>query len=183
MSVLVTTLVAVLLALWALALYNRLVRLKNQVRNAWSQIDVQLKRRHDLIPALVDTIRSAMNFEKETLEAVVAARQRAVAAKGPVDAARKERVLTESLGRCMAVVEGYPQLTTNQNVRELQAQLARVEGDIASARETYNTTATAYNTSVDVVPNNIVAGLGSFPKAELFQASDNERMVPRATSS
>jgi LemA protein len=181
MSVLVTTLVVVLLALWALAAYNRLVRLKNQVRKAWSQIDVQLKRRHDLIPALVDTVRGAMGFEKDTLEAVVAARQRAAAAKGPADAARKEQALSESLGRFMAVVERYPQLTTNQNVRELQAQLARVEGDIASAREAYNTTATTYNTSVDVVPNNIVAGLGSFPQAELFQVADNERAVPRAT--
>jgi len=181
MSVLVTTLVVVLLALWALAAYNRLVRLKNQVRNAWSRIDVQLKRRHDLIPALVDTVGGAMSFEKDTLEAVVAARQRAAAAKGPVDAAGKERALSESLRRLRAVVEGYPQLTANQNVRELQAQLAGVEADIARARDAYNTTATAYNTSVEVVPNNIVAGLGSFPKAELFQVSDNERAVPRPT--
>ena len=181
MSVLVTTLVVVLLALWALAAYNRLVRLQNQVRNAWSQIGGQLKRRHDLIPALLETVSGALSFEKETLEGVVAARQRAVAAKGPVDAAGKEQALSDSLVRLIAVVEGYPQLTTDEHVRELQAQLGGIEGDIASARKAYNATAKAYNTALHVVPNNIVASLGSFPKAELFQASDGERAVPRAT--
>ena len=181
MSVFVTTVVVVLLALWVLAAYNRLVRLKNQVRNAWGQIDVQLKRRHDLIPALVETVSGAMSFEKDTLDAVVSARQRAAAAKGPLDAAKKEQALGESLGRISGVVEQYPQLTANQNVRELQAQLTSVEREIARTRDAYNATATAYNTSLDVVPNNFVSALGSFPKAELFQVSIVERAVPRAT--
>ena len=182
MSVLVTIAVVLVLALWGVAVYNRLVRLQNQVRNAWGQIDVQLKRRRDLIPSLVETVKGAMSFEQEALTAVVAARERAATARGPVDAAKKEGVLAESLDRFFAVVESYPQLTANQNVRDLQGQLQALEGEIAASRSRYNDIATSYNTSLEVLPNNVVAGLASFPKAELFQLTRAaERSVPPAT--
>jgi LemA protein len=149
------------------------------VVNGWKQIDVQLKRRHDLIPNLVNTVRGAMEFERDTLEAVILARNRAASATGPADAAQKERELTQALGRFFALAENYPQLTANQNVRALQEELASTENKIGFARQFYNDIATKYNTAIQVVPNNIVAGFGSFKPAELFEiTNDAERAVP-----
>lgn len=179
MTVLVTLGIVVLLALWVLATYNRLIGLRNQVQNGWRQIDVQLKRRHDLIPNLVNTVRGAMEFERETLEAVIAARNRATTATGPADAATKEGELTQALGRLFALVENYPQLTANQNVRALQEELTATENKVGFARQFYNDIATTYNTATQVVPANIIAGFGSFPPAELFEIKDEaERKVP-----
>jgi LemA protein len=179
MSVLVTIGVLALIALWAIGSYNRLVGLRNQVTNGWRQIDVQLKRRHDLIPNLVNAVKSAMEFERDTLEAVIAARNRALSASGPADAGRKESELSAALGRFFALAESYPQLTANQNVRGLQEELAGTESTVARARQSYNDLATKYNTATDVIPGNIVAGLAGFKAAELFEiANDAERAVP-----
>lgn len=180
MSVLLTLGAVVVLALWVAGVYNRLVRLRNQVTNGWKQIDVQLKRRHDLIPNLVNTVKGAMEFEKGTLEAVMAARNRAAGATGPADAGRKEGELTQALGRFFALAESYPQLTANQNVRALQEELAATENKIGFARQFYNDIATQYNTAIQVIPGNLVAGLAGFRPAELFEiAEPAERAVPR----
>jgi len=178
-SVLFTLGIVVVLALWAAATYNRLIGLRNRVTNAWHQIDVQLKRRHDLVPNLVNTVTGAMEFEKGTLEAVIAARNSAVAARGPAEAGRREGELTQALGRFMALAESYPQLTANQNVRALQEELAGTENKIGFARQFYNDIATKYNTATQVVPGNILAGLAGFRPAEMFEITDDtERAVP-----
>jgi LemA protein len=179
MAVIVTLAVVLLVVFWAIGTYNRLIALRNQVLNGWRQIDVQLKRRHDLIPNLVNTVRGAMEFERETLEAVISARNRAVSASGPADAAQKEGELTQALGRLFALAENYPQLTANQNVRALQEELTATENKIGFARQFYNDIATKYNTAIQVVPNTFVAGFGSFKPAELFEIKDDaERAVP-----
>ena len=179
MSVLLTVGVLALLAFWVIGLYNRLVSLRNQVTNGWKQIDVQLKRRHDLIPNLVNTVKGAMEFEKGTLEAVVTARNHAVSAKGPADAGRKEGELTQALGRFFALAESYPQLTANTNVRSLQEELTGTENKIGFARQFYNDIATKYNTATQVVPGNIIAGMAGFQPAEMFEITDpGERAVP-----
>lgn len=179
MSVIITLAIVLLLAFWVVGIYNRLIGLRNQVMNGWKQIDVQLKRRHDLIPNLVNTVKGAMEFERGTLEAVISARNRAVGATGPADAAVKEGELTQALGRLFALAENYPQLTANQNVRALQEELTATENKIGFARQFYNDIATKYNTAIQVVPNNIVAGFGSFKPAELFEIKDDaERAVP-----
>jgi LemA protein len=179
MSVIVTLAIVLLIVFWAVGIYNRLVGLRNQVLNGWKQIDVQLKRRHDLIPNLVNTVRGAMEFERDTLEAVIQARNRAVAATGPADAARKEGELTQVLGRFFALAENYPQLTANQNVRGLQEELTATENKIGFARQFYNDIATKYNTGIQVVPNNLIAGFGNFKPAELFEITNAaERAVP-----
>src|SRR5512146_3367195 len=122
MGFIVLLVVLALLVFWLIGAYNKLIGLKNQVANAWKQIDVQLKRRHDLIPNLVNTVKGAMEFERDTLEAVIAARNRAMSASGPADAGRKEGELSAALGRFFALAESYPQLTANQNVRALQEE-------------------------------------------------------------
>jgi LemA protein len=179
MAVLITLAVVLLIVFWAVGIYNRLIGLRNQVLNGWKQIDVQLKRRHDLIPNLVSTVRGAMEFERDTLEAVIQARNRAASATGPADAAQKEGELTQVLGRLFALAENYPQLTANQNVRALQEELTATENKIGFARQFYNDIATKYNTAIQVVPNNIIAGFGTFSVAELFEIKDEaERAVP-----
>jgi len=179
MSVLVTIAVLAAIGIWGIAGYNRLVGLRNQVRNGWKQIDVQLKRRHDLIPNLVNTVKGAMEFERETLEAVIAARNRAAAATGPADAGRKEGELTAALSRFFALAESYPQLTANQNVRALQEELTGTENKVGFARQFYNDVATKYNTATEVIPTNLIAGIAGFRPAELFEiATPAEREVP-----
>ena len=179
MGVLLTLGVLVLLFLWAIGIYNRLIRLRNQVANGWKQIDVQLKRRHDLIPNLVNTVKGAMDFEKGTLEAVIAARNRAAGASGPADAGQKEGELTQALGRLFALAESYPQLTANQNVRALQEELAGTENKVGFARQFYNDIVTSYNTAIAVVPGNFIARFAGFRPAELFEITvAAERDVP-----
>ena len=179
MSMLFSLGILAILAFWAISVYNRLISLRNQVTNGWKQIDVQLKRRHDLIPNLVSTVKGAMEFEKGTLEAVVAARNRAASATGPADAGRKEGELTQALGRFFALAERYPQLTANTNVRALQEELTGTENKIGFARQFYNDIATKYNTATEVVPGNIIAGLAGYRPAEMFEITDpGERAVP-----
>ena len=171
--------IVALVALWGIATYNRLIGLKNQKENGWRQIDVQLKRRHDLIPNLVNTVRGAMEFERDTLTQVMEARAKAMAASGPADASRKEGELTQALGRLFAVAENYPQLRANENVKMLQEELAATENKVGFARQFYNDIATKYNIARETFPSNLIAGSLGFTQAELFEITDAaERQVP-----
>ena len=168
-----------LVVLWAIASYNGLIRLSNQVQNGWSQIDVQLKRRHDLIPNLVNAVRGSMDFERDTLTAVLDARARAQGATGPADAAVKEGQLSQALGRLFALAENYPTLRSNDNVKVLQEELAATENKVGFARQFYNDIATRFNTAQQVFPTSIFAASLGFKPAELFQISEQaERDVP-----
>jgi LemA protein len=159
--------------------YNGLVRLRVQSNSAWADIDVQLKRRHDLIPNLVNAVKGAMEFERGTLEKVLEARAKAQAATGPADSARKEGELTQALGRLFALAENYPALRSNENVKMLQEELTSTENKIGFARQFYNDIATKYNIGQQTFPANLVAGPLGFKTAELFEVTDAaERAVP-----
>jgi len=174
-----------LLVFWVIGAYNGLINLKNQVANAWKQIDVQLKRRHDLIPNLINTVQGAMQFERETLEAVVAARNQAIQVQQTPGAsvgqtAAAESQLTGALGRLLAVVEAYPDLKATGNVAQLQEELTSTENKIAFARQLYNDTATQYNTKQQQFPTNMIAGMAGASPAELWEITDEaERAVPK----
>lgn len=179
MATIVLLAVAVVLVLWVASAYNRLITLKNRVLNAWKQIDVQLKRRHDLIPNLVNTVKGAMEFERGTLEAVISARNRAVSAHGVHDTAAAEGELTRALGRLFALTEAYPDLKATGNVAQLQEELTSTENKIGFARQLYNDTATQYNTVQATFPTMLVAGLAKASPAELWEIEDErERAVP-----
>jgi LemA protein len=168
------------LALWVIGAYNRLIALKNQVVNGWKQIDVQLKRRHDLIPNLIETVKGAMNFEKSTLEAVISARNKAIGATGVKETAAAEGQLTQALGRFFALSEAYPELKSNQNVMQLQEELTGTENKIGFSRQAYNDIATQYNTAQMQFPTNLVAGLAKAVPAELWEITDEaERATPK----
>ncbi|HEY7407862.1 MAG TPA: LemA family protein [Gemmatimonadaceae bacterium] len=169
---------------WIVSAYNGLISLKNQVVNGWKQIDVQLKRRHDLIPNLVDTVKGAMQFERETLEAVITARNQAISIErggaGVAATAQAESQLSAALGRLFAVVEAYPQLKATGNVSQLQEELTSTENRIAFARQHYNDVSTQYNTKQQQFPTNLVAGLARATPAELWEITDAaERAVPK----
>ena len=171
--------VPIVLIVWAVAVFNRLVGLRNQTTNGWRQIDVQLKRRHDLIPNLVSTVKGVMEFERDTLTQVVEARARATTATGPADAAVKEGALTQALGKLFALAESYPQLHANENVRALQEELASTENKIGFARQFYNDIATSYNTAQQTFPANLIASSFGFKPAELFEVAEAaDRDVP-----
>ena len=176
--------IVAVVVLWMVGAYNGLIAAKNQTVNAWKQIDVQLKRRHDLIPNLVNTVKGSMNFEKDTLDAVVSARSRAMqsGAGGGVnvkETAAAETALTGALGKLFVVMERYPDLKSSQNVRDLQEELSSTENKIAFARQFYNDTATGYNTKQQQFPTNLVAGMAKAELAELWEIEDKaERAVP-----
>ena len=187
MSLIILLVIVAVIGFWVMGAYNGLISLKNQVANAWKQIDVQLKRRHDLIPNLVEAAKGAMQFEKQTLEAVIAARNNAItAAKGAsaggagdlptaqavTATAAAEGQLTASLGRLFAVVEAYPQLKATGNIGQLQEELVSTENKIAFSRQLYNDTATEYNTKQQQFPTNLVAGLAHASPAQLWEISD-----------
>jgi LemA protein len=180
-----TTLLLILIAagVWVMWTYNRLVSLKNQVESTWKQIDVQLKRRHDLIPNLINTVKGAMGFERETLEAVVAARNTAIAAStsGSVPAtAAAETQLTGALSRLLAVVEAYPDLKATGNVAQLQEELTATENKIGFSRQLYNDTATHYNTAQQTFPTMLFAGMAGATQVPLWEITDEgERAVPQ----
>ncbi|WP_211268721.1 LemA family protein [Actinoplanes subtropicus] len=161
------------------ATYNRLVRLRNQADASWAQIDVQLKRRYDLIPNLVETVRGYAAHERGTLDAVVAARGNAMAAAqgaaGLAGRAQAEGELTGALGRLLAVAEAYPELRANQNFAALQGELAKTEDKIAYARQFFNSAVQSYNNAVQTLPTNLVAGVAGFRAREFYQASGDER--------
>jgi LemA protein len=174
---LVCVLIVVLVA-WAVITYNRLVRLRNQVDASWAQIDVQLKRRYDLIPNLVETVKGYAAHERGTLDAVVAARGNAMAAAqspGLTGRAEAENVLTQTLGRLFALAEAYPDLKANQNFAALQGELANTEDKIAYARQFYNSAVQTFNTAVQTLPTNVIAGVGGFRARDFFQAAGGER--------
>src|ERR1700704_152853 len=171
--------VIAVLVVWAIASYNRLVGMRNQVLNGWRQIDVQLKRRHDLIPNFVNAVRGSMDFERDTLTAVMEARAKALTAAGPADAAQKEGQLSLALGRLLAVAENYPTLKANDNVKMLQEELSGTENKVGFARQFYNDIATKFNTSQQVFPTNLFANAFGFKPAELFEITEAaERDVP-----
>jgi len=164
--------VVVALVLWFVADYNKLVRGRQEVKNAWSQIDVQLKRRHDLIPNLVESVKGYMAHERETLENVTKARQQAVSATGIGEKAQAENMLTQTLRSLFAVVERYPELRANQNVLALQEELTSTENRISFARQFYNDQTMRLNTMIESVPTNVVAGMTGFQKVEFFEIED-----------
>ncbi len=172
--------VVVLLALVVVALYNGLVQRRLRVDEAWSQIDVQLKRRHDLIPNLVSAVRGYMEYEQETLQNVTQARADAVAAgaQGPADQARAENALSETLRSLFAVMENYPDLKANQNVLSLQEELTTTENQISFSRQHYNATVRDYNTAIATVPAVFVAGMFGFGKRDFFEADPAAQEVP-----
>ena len=177
---LVALIIVVALAGLFFAIYNSLVRLKVRIDNAWSQMDVQLKRRHDLIPNLVEMVKGYMQYEKDTLEKVIKARSQAVDASGLKDKAQAENFLTQTLRSLFAVVERYPELKANQNVLKLQEELTSTENKIAFARQYYNDEVRLYNTKIQVVPSNFVAGVTGFQKREFFEIEDAaDRQVPK----
>jgi LemA protein len=179
MALLVLLAVVALLAVWIIASYNRLVSMRNQTLNGWRQIDVQLKRRHDLIPNLVNAVRGSMDFERDTLTAVMEARSKALTATGPADAAQKEGQLSQALGRLLAVAENYPTLKSNDNVKMLQEELSGTENKVGFARQFYNDIATNFNTAQQVFPANLFAASFGFKPAELFEiTTPTDRDVP-----
>jgi len=172
--------VIVVLALFVVALYNGLVQRRLRVDEGWAQIDVQLKRRHDLIPNLVNAVRGYMQFEEETLTRVTDARANAVAAgaRGPTDQAQAENALTGTLRSLFAVMENYPDLKANQNVLSLQEELTTTENQISFSRQHYNATVRDYNTAIATVPAVFIAGMFGFTRRDFFEAEDGARAVP-----
>src|SRR5687767_1249953 len=183
MTALLILLVVIALAVvWVIGMYNGLVRARNEVGNAWSQIDVQLNRRHDLIPNLVETVKGYMTHERETLEAVVKARQQAVQITGGSieDKARVENQLSQTLKSLFAVSENYPQLKANENFLALQEELASTENKISFARQFYNDSALGLNNKVEMFPTNIFAGMFNFRKAQFFEVESADVRKPVA---
>lgn len=171
--------ILVVAAFWVVGAYNGLISLQNQVANAWKQIDVQLKRRHDLIPNLVNTVKGAMEHERSTLEAVISARNRAVNAQGVAATAKAEGELTQVLGRLFALSEAYPQIKATTNIQQLQEELSSTENKVAFARQLYNDVATQYNTKQAQFPTNLVAPIAKASPAELWMLEEPaEREVP-----
>src|SRR5262245_45113589 len=160
-------------------MYNRLVRFRNRAENSWAQVDVQLRRRYDLIPNLVEAVKGYAAHERETFESVTAARTAAQQAQGVAEQAQAENMLTAALGRLFAVAEAYPQLRATENFQQLQAQLSDVESNIAVARQVYNDTVLSYDNALETVPTNIIAGIFNFNPREYFQTEDATREVPR----
>lgn len=172
--------IAVMFILWIISAYNGLVSLKNQTLNGWKQIDVQLKRRHDLIPNLVETVKGAMKFEQVTLTQVIEARNRAISAQGVADKAVQENALTGALRQLFALTENYPDLKSNANVAKLQEELSSTENRIGFARQFYNDIATKFNIAQATFPTNIIAGAFGFKPGELFEiTASQEREAPK----
>jgi LemA protein len=170
-------LLAVVVVVWALVSYNRLVRLRNQVDASWAQIDVQLKRRYDLIPNLVETVRGYAAHERGTLDAVVTARGGAIAAAqspGVAGRAQAENAVSQTLGRLFALAEAYPDLKADRNFSALQSELADTEDKIAYARQFYNSAVQSFNTAVQTLPTNVIAGVGGFRGRDYFEAAGGE---------
>ncbi|MHB0914710.1 MAG: LemA family protein [Thermoleophilia bacterium] len=172
---LIVVIAIVLLVLTVVVIYNSLVRLRNRVDNSWKQIDVQLKRRYDLIPNLVEVVKDYMSYEKEVLENVTKARSMAMQASGPAEQGRAENMLTDALKSLFAVSENYPDLKANQNVMSLQEELTSTENKIAFARQLYNDTVMAYQNKIQTVPFNVIAGAFGFKDREYFEVPEEEK--------
>lgn len=180
MVLIIVLAVLVMIVFWIFGMYNGLVRLRNQVKNGWAQIDVQLKRRHDLIPNLVETAKGYMKHERETLEAITRARTHALEASGVGNQARAEGELNSALSRFMLVVENYPDLKASQNFLSLQEELASTENKVSFSRQFYNDQVQAFNTKIESVPSNIIANMFNFKQAEFFEIeTPAEREAPK----
>lgn len=176
---LILLIIVVVIAGWAALAYNGLVSLRNQVQNAWRQIDVQLRRRHDLIPNLVDAVKGYMQFERDTLTQVVDARAKAMGATDQASRIAAENQLTAGLGRLLAVMENYPQLKSDQNVLKLQEELTTTENQIAFARQAYNDSVMQLNTRIESFPANFIANNFGFKHADYFQGAPEDQAVPK----
>ena len=171
--------VLVLIILSIISTYNELVRLRNKVKDQWSQIDVQLKRRCDLIPNLVETVKGYTKHEEGTLTSVIEARNKAVSAATPEEAIKAEGEMTQALSRLFALTEAYPELKANQNFMELQKSLEETENKITYSRQFYNDNVLNYNNKIEMFPSNIIASMFKFEKAVFFEASEKDREVPK----
>jgi len=179
-AVIVLIVIVVVIVAVLAGMYNGLVKRRNQVDNSWSQIDVQLKRRHDLIPNLVEAVKDYMSFEQETLTNVTKARTAAIdaSAKGPQAVAEAENALTGTLKSLFAVTENYPDLKANQNVIQLQEELTSTENKIAFARQFYNDSVLTYNNKIQMFPSNLIAGMFNFTARQFFEVPEADKAVP-----
>lgn len=175
---LILIIVIAILALWFVMMYNGLIKLKNRVDEAWSDIDVQLKRRHDLIPNLVNTVKGYATHEKELFEKITQARAQAIGAQNPADKEKAENMLSGTLKSLFAVAENYPDLKANQNFLELQRELTDTEDKIQASRRFYNGNVRDFNTKIETFPTNIFAGMLHFVKRDFFQAEEGEKALP-----
>jgi len=181
-AIIIIAVVAVLLILFVIGIYNALIRLRNQVDNAWSQIDVQLKRRHDLIPNLVETAKGYMKHERGTFEAITNARSQAMGAKSVAEASKAEGALGEALSKFMLVVENYPDLKANQNFLAVQEELTSTENKISFSRQNYNDQTLFFNNKIQMFPSNIIANMFRFNKRDFFEIEvAAEREVPKVS--
>jgi len=171
--------ILVAIVAWVVLAYNRLVSLRNQVDNAWRQIDVQLKRRHDLIPNLVEAVKGYMQFERDTLTQVVEARAKAVSAPDQASRMAAENQITSGLGKLLAVMENYPQLKADENVLKLQEELTTTENQLAFARQSYNDVVLELNTRIQTFPSNLIATNFGFKAADYFKGAPEEAAVPK----
>jgi LemA protein len=170
---------AVFIALAVIALYNRLIMLRNRVDNAWAQIDVQLKRRYDLIPNILETVKGYASHERETLERVTEARNMAMSATGVAQQGQAENMLTGALKSLFALAEAYPDLKANQNFLQLQDELTNTEGKIAYARQFYNDSVMSFNTAIQSFPANVIAGMFGFAARDYFEVEPAATAVPQ----
>jgi LemA protein len=177
MAVLLVILVA--LVVWVIVAYNRLVSLRNQIDNAWRQIDVQLKRRHDLIPNLVEAVKGYMQFERDTLTQVVEARAKAVSAPDTASRMAAENQITAGMGKLLAVMENYPQLKSDQTVLKLQEELTTTENQIAFSRQSYNDVVLDLNTRIQSFPSNMIASNFGFKPADYFKGAPEDAALPK----
>ena len=179
-AVIVLIVIVVVVVAVLAGMYNSLVRRRNQVDNSWSQIDVQLKRRHDLIPNLVEAVKDYMSYEQETLTNVTRARAAAIDAgkQGPQAVAEAENALTGTLKSLFAVAESYPDLKANQNVMQLQEELTSTENKIAFARQFYNDSVLTYNNKIQMFPSNLIAGMFNFTTRQFFEVPETDKAVP-----
>ncbi len=180
-AIVVGAIIVLWLLVWPFKTFNRFVRQRQGVKNAWAQIDVQLKRRHDLIPNLVETVKGVMGFEKETLENVTKARSAAMAGagKGPGVQSGLEGALSGALGKLYLVMESYPDIKSNTNVTQLQEELSSTENRIAFSRQSYNDHVMHFNTAIRLFPASIIAGVTGFSKADFFEIEEADREVPK----
>jgi len=183
-ALIVVLIVIVLLVIFVIGIYNALVRLRNQVDNSWSQIDVQLKRRHDLIPNLVETAKGYMKHERGTFEAITNARSQAMGAKSVAESAKAEGALGEALSKFLLVVENYPDLKANQNFLSVQEELTSTENKISFARQSYNDQVLFFNNKIQMFPSSIIANMFNFGKRDFFELeAAAEREVPKVSFS
>ncbi len=178
MIYLIPLVILILIIIWLILVYNRLIKLKIMTEQAWSDVDVQLKRRHDLIPNLVETVKGYASHEKSTLEEVVKFRNSAISATSPQEKIEAENMLTKALRQLFALAESYPDLKASANFQKLQDELARIEETISQARRYYNAVVRDYNTAIAIFPNNLIAGLLGFSHKIFFEVEESQKNVP-----